>query len=85
MKTIGDDILLLGLNVNLISSHPFSGYNGNHIYFTDSNSRFLGEHSIEEDADIGVFNLEDETLQSIPGLKFISQLHRPPPIWVNLG
>ncbi|KAM7524096.1 hypothetical protein LguiA_013998 [Lonicera macranthoides] len=86
VKTIGDDILFLGLNASFsISFHPFSGYKRNQIYFTDSNSRFLGEHSKEDDADIGVFNLEDGTLRSIPSLKCNSKLSCPPPIWVNMG
>ncbi|KAM7524094.1 hypothetical protein LguiA_013996 [Lonicera macranthoides] len=86
VKTIGGDVLFLGLNASLsISSLPFSGYKGNHIYFTDTYHRFFSKNAKQEDADIGIFNLEDKTLQSIPGLKCNSKLLWPSPIWINMG
>ena len=88
VKNIGDDILFVGLNSSFsISSRHFPEYKRNHVYFTDSSLSFdtFVYNNREESSDTGVFNLEDGTLQSLPGFENHPKFVWPPPLWVNIG
>ncbi|KAM7524058.1 hypothetical protein LguiA_013960 [Lonicera macranthoides] len=79
IKSIGDDIFVLGFNSSLsISSYQLPGHEGNHIYFSDS----MDEKEISYYLDVGVFNLNDGTLELL--LDFSPPMW-PRPIWVNVG
>lgn len=83
VKDIGNEILFLGFNsATLVSSHDFLGCKRNHIYFSDCCTTFdTMDENENSDADIGVFNLEDRTLELLPGLH---QPIWPRPIWLNV-
>ncbi|KAK7252599.1 hypothetical protein RIF29_36663 [Crotalaria pallida] len=80
--SLGDSVLVVGLNTS-ICMLPFTNGNGkwvrNCIYFCDNNytyqhSEIVGGH------DVGVFNLEDETIEELfPNAEFIF----PPPVWLS--
>lgn len=89
VKDIGDDILFVGLNTSFsISSRDFHGYKGSSIYYTDL---WLTAFSIKREkwekklcSDIGVFNLGDESFESLPSFKCNPKFLWPPPIWIML-
>ncbi|KAM7523882.1 hypothetical protein LguiA_013784 [Lonicera macranthoides] len=84
VKNIGDDVLFLGFNSSFSissSSCPFTAYKKNHIYFTDNVTDFHREDN-KRGGDLGVFNLEDESIESFPGFK-CPKLNWPPPVWVT--
>ncbi|XP_051139550.1 F-box protein SKIP23-like [Andrographis paniculata] len=66
IDNLGDKLLFLGANssmAQLASDHP--GCTGNRIYFTDDYSGANYE-SITDDHDVGVYNLEDGSIETIP-------------------
>ncbi|KAK7243327.1 hypothetical protein RIF29_38120 [Crotalaria pallida] len=81
ISSLGDSVLVVGLNSS-VCMLPFSDGNGkwvrNCIYFCDNNylyqyDEIVGGH------DVGVFNLEDETIEELfPNAEFIF----PPPVWL---
>ncbi|KAM7515243.1 hypothetical protein LguiA_004826 [Lonicera macranthoides] len=86
VKNIGDNVLFVGLNSCFsISARDFIflGYKENCIYFTDEPEAFGGkmdnqQHSDliggkrQPDSDIGLFNLANGKIESLPGFKFCS-------------
>ncbi|KAM7500816.1 hypothetical protein LguiA_025230 [Lonicera macranthoides] len=88
VDNIGGDIFFLGMNYSLsISSSDLPRYEGNRIYFTDDSWVFLYERernirgdSNRVDSDIGVFNLDDGSIERLP---CIPRSLWPPPIWVK--
>ncbi|KAM7529288.1 hypothetical protein LguiB_032698 [Lonicera macranthoides] len=66
-----------------MSSRHFPGYKGNRIYFTDGCYSYMGKINKQEDSDIGIFNLEDDSFEQLPGLKSSTKFFWPPPIWVT--
>ncbi|KAM7524141.1 hypothetical protein LguiA_014043 [Lonicera macranthoides] len=83
VKNIGDDFIFLGFNSSLsISSCKYPGYKGNRIYFTGYPMVFGHKSSKKVDSDIGVFNMEDGSIESLPGFICVPRFPWPPPIWV---
>ncbi|KAM7519206.1 hypothetical protein LguiB_018168 [Lonicera macranthoides] len=97
VKNIGDNVLFVGLNSCFsISARDFIflGYKENCIYFTDEPEAFGGkmdnqQHSDliggkrQPDSDIGLFNLANGKIESLPGFKCDPRFFWPPPIWVT--
>ncbi|KAM7524027.1 hypothetical protein LguiA_013929 [Lonicera macranthoides] len=84
VKDIGDDILFVGLNTSFsISSRDFPGFKGNSIYYTDYwLTAFTSRREKHACSDIGVFNLEDQSFELLPGFKCNPKFLWPPPVWV---
>ncbi|KAM7529724.1 hypothetical protein LguiB_033134 [Lonicera macranthoides] len=85
VNNIGDDILFLGLNSSrAIASRGLKGYKGNHIYFSDEDTNDSPNADENERfySDVGVFNLKDRILESLPGLH--NKAIWPRPIWINV-
>ncbi|XP_057470225.1 F-box protein SKIP23-like [Actinidia eriantha] len=85
VMSLGDKMLFLGENSSLaLSATDFPGCKGNCIYYTDdySESNYDG---IPGDNDLGVYDLEDGSIEPLPCYprNSISQLRWPPPIWVT--
>ncbi|GFZ10496.1 hypothetical protein Acr_21g0010950 [Actinidia rufa] len=85
VMNLGDKMLFLGENSSLaLSATDFPGCKGNCIYYTDdySESNYDG---IPGDNDLGVYDLEDGSIEPLPCYprNSISQLRWPPPIWVT--
>ncbi|KAM7498605.1 hypothetical protein LguiA_023019 [Lonicera macranthoides] len=85
VRDIGNDILFLGLNTSFsVSSHDFPGHKGNSIYYTDNSQTFFATRKEKHAcSDMGVFNLGDQSFESLPGFKGDRKLFWPPPIWVT--
>ncbi|KAM7529289.1 hypothetical protein LguiB_032699 [Lonicera macranthoides] len=80
---IGQDMLFLGCNSSTsISSRDFPGLKGNRVYYTDGPPSFGANRRKQEKSDIGVFILDDEVFDDIPGFKCGLKLLWPPPIWI---
>lgn len=73
VKDVGDNILFVGLNSCFsISARDFRflGYKGNCIYFTDDSEEVCsGKRDNQQDSDIGVFDLANGRIESLPGFK----------------
>ncbi|KAM7529283.1 hypothetical protein LguiB_032693 [Lonicera macranthoides] len=83
VKNIEDDIIFLGCNSSMaFSSRDFPGFKGNCIYFTDGPLSFGGKEFKQEDSDIGVFNLEDKSVNPLPDFKCKPRFLWPLPIWI---
>lgn len=85
VKSLGDRMLFLGLNSSLsYSSFDFPGCKGNCIYFMDDHLEAHRE-GIHGGYHIGVFNLEDSSINTLPGFKGGTNKHLiwPPPVWVT--
>ncbi|KAL6995934.1 hypothetical protein U1Q18_006069 [Sarracenia purpurea var. burkii] len=85
VKSLGDQMFFLGENSSLaLSALDFPGCKGNCIYYTDdySESNYDG---IPGDHDLGVYNLEDGSVEALPCYprNSYSRLRWPPPIWVT--
>ncbi|KAM7529726.1 hypothetical protein LguiB_033136 [Lonicera macranthoides] len=84
VNNIGNDTLFLGLNSSrAIASHGLPGHKGNSIYFSDecNNDSPNMDENESFHSDVGVFNLEDGALESLPGLR---KAIWPRPIWINV-
>lgn len=85
VMSLGGTMLFLGENSSLaLVATDFPGCKGNRIYFTDDYSEldyggFPGNH------DLGIFNLEDGTIEQLPCYPRNSHSHLqwPPPIWIT--
>ncbi|KAL7244724.1 hypothetical protein ACSBR2_000149 [Camellia fascicularis] len=80
VTSLGDRMLFLGENSSLALSAPdFPGCKGNCIYYTDdyAESNYDG---ISGDHDLGVYNLEDGSIESLPCYPRNSN---SAPIWVT--
>lgn len=85
VMSLGDTMLFLGENSSLaLVASDFRECKGNRIYFTDDFSEldysgFPGNH------DLGIFNLEDGTIEQLPCYPRTSHSHLqwPPPIWIT--
>lgn len=81
--SIGDDMLFLGWSSSLaVSSHDFPGYKGNRIFFGDDNNAFELRFK-EKGVNIGVFDLDDGSTESLPGYIHDPKLVWPPPLWIT--
>lgn len=85
VMSLGDTMLFLGENSSLaLVASDFPECRGNRIYFTDDFSEldysgFPGNH------DLGIFDLEDGTIEQLPCHPRTSHSHLqwPPPIWIT--
>ncbi|KAA8526986.1 hypothetical protein F0562_008785 [Nyssa sinensis] len=80
IKSIGDRALFLGINHSLsLSSKDFPELRGNSIYFTDDD---LDELRTEETSigglDLGIFNLEDNSVKPYYPRGNLQKIIRPP-------
>lgn len=83
VKNLGDDMLFLGCNSCwTISSRKYSGCKGNRIYFAIPPWRITFHRSKRFYSDIGVFNMEDGSLELLPGFSSGSRIHCLPPVWI---
>ena len=85
VMSLGDQMLFLGENASLaLSATDFPGCKGNCIYHTHnySESNYDG---VPGNNDLGVYNLEDGSIEPLPCYprNSISQLRWPPPIGVT--
>ncbi|CAK7347025.1 unnamed protein product [Dovyalis caffra] len=79
---IGDDVLFIGFNTSMSrSSLEFPGLKKNSLYFTDNLFCYHYEE-IQGGFDIGVFDLNSNSIEPLPGYNCNSYLVSPPPIWV---
>ncbi|KAL0314498.1 UNVERIFIED_CONTAM: F-box protein SKIP23 [Sesamum angustifolium] len=79
MASLDDKVVFLGENSSLaLLASDYPGCKGNRIYFTDDYSG-TNYDSIAGDHDIGVYNLEDGSIESLPC--YPQNLHWP--IWIT--
>ncbi|KAM7507584.1 hypothetical protein LguiA_018037 [Lonicera macranthoides] len=70
VESIGEDMYFLGYNSSVsISSREFPGLKGNCIYYTEGPESFGAKKQKHEDSDIGVFKLDEEIFDELPGFK----------------
>ncbi|XP_059636518.1 F-box protein SKIP23-like [Cornus florida] len=81
VTNLGDQMLFLGENSSFaLSASDFPGCEGNCIYYTDDYS----ESNYDDapwDHDLGIYNLEDGTIETFPC--YHSPSGWPPPIWIT--
>ncbi|KAG6701832.1 hypothetical protein I3842_07G005300 [Carya illinoinensis] len=84
LTSIGNDAFFIGMNSSLsFSSQNLPiGWRGNCIYFTDAYTEGHQE-GIIGGYDNGVYNLEDKSVEPLPGFVSDSLLVWPLPIWVT--
>ncbi|KAL8088418.1 F-box protein SKIP23-like [Apium graveolens] len=85
LNSLGDMALFLGENSSLaMSASEFPECKGNRIYFTDDYSEWNYD-GVNGDHDLGVYNLDDGSIEALPCYPFNSYSTRswPPPIWVT--
>lgn len=82
VEDLGGDALFLGLNLSSsISCGDFPECRGNCIYFTDDNEVTIDQEGTQGvDFDMGIYDLKDGNIESIPGCE--GRNFWPPPIWV---
>ncbi|XP_034675006.1 F-box protein SKIP23-like [Vitis riparia] len=81
VSSLGDRALFLGENLSLsLSSVDFPGCKGNCIYYTDDYSEDNYD-GIGGEQDLGIFNLEDGSIEPLPCSHF--RIRWPPPLWVT--
>ncbi|KAJ8626046.1 hypothetical protein MRB53_019353 [Persea americana] len=81
VKSLGDRIIFLGQNSSILfMAGQISGFKGNRIYFTDDFMEACFYKSPIGYLDLGVFNMEDKTIQRL----FADRGHPilSPPIWI---
>ncbi|KAJ8642607.1 hypothetical protein MRB53_004355 [Persea americana] len=81
MESLDDCVLFLGDNAPLsLPVANFSEFKGNRIYFTDDYWEAFNLHHEQGCHDLGIFNLEDKTIESF----YPNDYHSPklPPIWI---
>lgn len=82
MTSLDDKVLFLGENASLaLKASNYRGCKGNRIYFTDdySGANYDSIASIAGDHDVGVYNLEDGSIESLPCYPQNSHW----PIWIT--
>ncbi|XP_010266939.1 PREDICTED: F-box protein SKIP23-like [Nelumbo nucifera] len=83
LKGIGDHVLFLGKNSSLsLSASDYPECRRNCIYFTDDYSEVNFE-GVRGDYDVGVFNLEDDSIEPLLCYSQSSLLIWPPPLWIT--
>ncbi|KAM7510893.1 hypothetical protein LguiB_009768 [Lonicera macranthoides] len=84
VESIGEDMYFLGYNSSVsISSREFPGLKGNCIYYTEGPESFGAKIQKHEDSDIGVFKLDEEIFDELPGFKCESKVIWPPTLWLT--
>lgn len=83
VESLGDRVIFLGQNSSmLLMASEFAGFKGNRIYFTDDYMEsYLFESPIGIGCvDLGIFNMEDKTIQPL----FRDRFHPyfSPPVWI---
>lgn len=81
VKSLGDRIIFLGRNSSILfMAGQIPGFKGNRIYFTDDFMEASFYKSPIGYLDLGVFNMEDKTIQRL----FVDRGHPiwSPPIWI---
>lgn len=82
LTTIGDQMLFLGENSSVaLSAYDFPGCKGNCLYYTDDYSE-LNYDGTNGNHDLGVYDLEDGSIDPLPCGYSLSRM-RWPPIWVS--
>ncbi|KAF5442736.1 hypothetical protein F2P56_035361 [Juglans regia] len=82
VKSLGDDVLFLGLNSTIsFSSLDFPSYKRNCIYFTDTQLNFQIKGT-GRDLDVGAFSLDEEKFEHFRAYVGDSKSVWPSPIWV---
>ena len=82
VRSLDDRALFLGGNLSLsLSSVDFPGCKGNCIYYTDDYSEDNYDDSHGGEQDLGVFNLEDGSIEPLPCSNF--RVRWPPPLWIT--
>ncbi|KAJ8772608.1 hypothetical protein K2173_027785 [Erythroxylum novogranatense] len=77
VRNLGDSMLFIGQNCSLsLQASDFSGCLGDRIYYTDDYS----ENSCYGERDMGIFKLEDESLETLPSS---SRSLDSRPLWVS--
>ncbi|XP_043713803.1 F-box protein SKIP23 [Telopea speciosissima] len=83
VENLVDYALFLGKNSSLsVLASDFSGCRGNCIYFTDDYAEANYE-GVCGNHDLGIFNLEDGSVELLPCYSHHSLLIWPPPLWVS--
>ncbi|KAI8549374.1 hypothetical protein RHMOL_Rhmol06G0019600 [Rhododendron molle] len=82
VTSLGDQMLFLGENSSVaLSASDFPGCKGNCIYYTDDYSE-LNYDGMAGNHDLGVYNLEDGSIDPLPCCYSLPRM-RWPPIWVT--
>lgn len=75
VNNIGNDMLFVGYNLSFsVPSYNFPGYRRNRIYFTDNSMFFEQKEGRKGNAEMGVYNLEDGSIEPLPGFHFFPGL-----------
>lgn len=85
VTSLNDCVLFVGENSSLaLSTLDFSECKGNRIFYTDDYSEWNYD-GVNGDHDLGVYNLEDGSIEALPCYPKNSYSRRrwPPPIWVT--
>ncbi|KAM7502036.1 hypothetical protein LguiB_000940 [Lonicera macranthoides] len=85
MTSLNDKVLFVGENSSLaLCASDFPGCEGNRIYYTDDYSEWNYD-GVNGDHDLGVYNIEDGSIEALPCYPRNSYSGRrwPPPIWVT--
>lgn len=85
VTSLDDWVLFVGENSSFVlSASDFPECKGNQIYFTDDYSEWNYD-GVNGDHDLGVYNLEDGSIEDLPCYPRNSYSGRcwPPPIWVS--
>ncbi|XP_015697863.2 F-box only protein 7-like [Oryza brachyantha] len=80
INNIGDNVLFVGHNQSLcLNANAYPQLKPNHVYFTDDDGLYLFGCK-QNRRDIGVLNLEDESIDQIASTELWSNW--PAPVWV---
>lgn len=85
VTSLNDKVLFVGENSSLaLRASDFPGCKGNRIYYTDDYSEWNYD-GVNGDHDLGVYNIEDGSIEALPCYPRNSYSGRrwPPPIWVT--
>jgi hypothetical protein len=85
VTSLEDKVLFVGENSSLaLRASDFPGCKGNRIYYTDDYSEWNYD-GVNGDHDLGVYNIEDGSIEALPCYPRNSYTGRrwPPPIWVT--
>ncbi|CAN0857699.1 hypothetical protein LINGRAHAP2_LOCUS6880 [Linum grandiflorum] len=84
VTSLGNNALFLGANSSTLvstSDGTYQGIRGNRIYYTDNYWEQQKPH-VSGGFDIGVFNLENNSIEAFEGYQHYPSLVWPPPVWV---